>query len=176
MGITGAEKQRRFRERNMVVLTASAEDIAATMIGMSDQKKLRSVVRYLKDHLKNPDRGPCEREAALGRIGIAGMSRAETLASLAAQRAAGTWRVEAISTDGRRWANGVRLATKKEADIYALGQCQEFGYVTAEALQEDGLPNGSVTWDERGQVTLHFRDGDCVLQNWRPMSGALAAE
>jgi len=56
MALTNVEKQRRFLERNQILLTKSAEDIAARLIRMEDQVKLRKVARYIGDHLKRADR------------------------------------------------------------------------------------------------------------------------
>jgi hypothetical protein len=55
MALTNAEKQQRWKERNQVALTWDADDIAAKLIAMEDQAKLRKIVSYLKDHLKHPD-------------------------------------------------------------------------------------------------------------------------
>jgi hypothetical protein len=52
MPLTNAEKQRRFRKRNLVILTGSAEDIAKKLIGRADQDKLRKVYRLLGKHVK----------------------------------------------------------------------------------------------------------------------------
>ena len=56
MPLTNAEKQQRWRDRNVVVLTGDAKAIAEQLIGMSDQKKLRKVAAFINDHLKHPDR------------------------------------------------------------------------------------------------------------------------
>lgn len=45
MPLTNAEKQARFRDRNVVTLTGAAGEIAAKLIDMSDQKKLKKVHR-----------------------------------------------------------------------------------------------------------------------------------
>ena len=58
MAISNAEKQARWRDRNVVSLTADARDIAAKLIWMDDQKKLRKVASYVNDHLRHPRRGP----------------------------------------------------------------------------------------------------------------------
>ena len=55
MALTNAEKQRRWKERNVVVLTWDAPDIAEKMMNL-DQAVLSEVVGYLKDHLKHPAR------------------------------------------------------------------------------------------------------------------------
>jgi hypothetical protein len=52
MAFTNAQKQARFRKRNLVILTGSAEDIAKKLIGMADQDKLRKVYRLLGRHVK----------------------------------------------------------------------------------------------------------------------------
>jgi hypothetical protein len=49
---TNAQRQARFRERNQILLTGSAEDIAKKLIGMADQDKLRKVYRLLGKHVK----------------------------------------------------------------------------------------------------------------------------
>jgi len=63
MPLSNAEKQRRWRKRNVVVLTHNADDIAAQLIGMPDQeelrevgKKLRKVASFIDDHLRHPNR------------------------------------------------------------------------------------------------------------------------
>jgi predicted secreted protein len=56
MSMTNAEKQQRWRDRNLVVLTDSALDIAEKLIEMDDQAKLRKVTAFLNDHLRNPNR------------------------------------------------------------------------------------------------------------------------
>ena len=52
MPLTNAEKQKRFRKRNVLILTGSAEDIAKKLIGMADPDKLRKVYRLLGKHVK----------------------------------------------------------------------------------------------------------------------------
>ena len=51
MALTNAEKQERWRERNQVVLTDPAKRIAAKLIAMDDEDKLRKVAFYINDHL-----------------------------------------------------------------------------------------------------------------------------
>jgi hypothetical protein len=55
---SNAEKQRRWRERNQLVLTGTAADIAAQLIELVDAKKLRKVTRFVNDHLRHPERTP----------------------------------------------------------------------------------------------------------------------
>jgi len=43
MALTNAQKQRRFGDRNVIVLTDRAEQIAEKLIDMEDQKKLRRI-------------------------------------------------------------------------------------------------------------------------------------
>jgi hypothetical protein len=56
MPLTNAQKQRRFRDRNVIVLTDRAEDIAEKPMDMEDQKKLRKIAKLIGNHLKNPNR------------------------------------------------------------------------------------------------------------------------
>ena len=58
MPLSNAEKQRAFRERNVVVLTADARAIAGMLIDMADQSKLKKIARFISDHLKHPDSKP----------------------------------------------------------------------------------------------------------------------
>jgi hypothetical protein len=60
MPLSNAEKQRAFRERNVVVLTADAREIADMLIHMADQNKLKKVARFINHHL---------RRASLRRVG-----------------------------------------------------------------------------------------------------------
>jgi hypothetical protein len=65
MPLSNAEKQRRWRERNVVVLTADAREIAGMLIDMADQGKLKKIARFINDHLRHPDRSPQEQANAL---------------------------------------------------------------------------------------------------------------
>jgi hypothetical protein len=51
VALTNAEKQERWRKRNQVVLTDSAKRIAAKLIAMDDEDKLRKIASYVNDHL-----------------------------------------------------------------------------------------------------------------------------
>jgi hypothetical protein len=51
VALTNAEKQERWRKRNQVVLTESAKRIAAKLIAMDDEGKLRKIANYVNDHL-----------------------------------------------------------------------------------------------------------------------------
>src|SRR5262249_41697064 len=58
MPLTSAEKQARYRERNVVLLTADAHAIADKLMAMEDQAKLIQVVGLLKNRLDSTD-GRC---------------------------------------------------------------------------------------------------------------------
>jgi hypothetical protein len=58
MPLTSAEKQARYRARNIVLLTAGAQAIADKLMEMEDQAKLIQVMALLKDRL-NPGDGRC---------------------------------------------------------------------------------------------------------------------
>jgi hypothetical protein len=58
MPLTSAEKQARYRARNVVLLTADAPAIAERLIEMEDQAKLIQVVTILKSRL-DPNDGRC---------------------------------------------------------------------------------------------------------------------
>src|SRR5262249_59167726 len=55
---TSAEKQARYRDRNVVLLTADAQAIADKLMQMDDQAKLIQVAALLKDRL-DPTDGRC---------------------------------------------------------------------------------------------------------------------
>jgi hypothetical protein len=178
MALTNAEKQARFRDRNVLSLTGDARTIAGKLIDMADQNKLRKVARYVNDHLRHPDRDAIERAIALGQAGMDGLngplSKTEALKRYRNPKPKpdGSWRVEAITKDGRRWTNGVRLNSREEAEVYAEAhvayQLAKAGYVTGEFLHDDKAEaNCSITRGRRGgRPYLTFRDGECVLQHW----------
>jgi hypothetical protein len=64
MPLTNAEKQRRWRDRNVIVLTRDAADSAGWLIDqIADHdelkdivKKLRKVANFIDDHLRHPKR------------------------------------------------------------------------------------------------------------------------
>ena len=58
MALTGAEKQRRHRARNLVSLAADAREIARRLAAMDDQDKFAEVVRLLTDR-RGPRDGRC---------------------------------------------------------------------------------------------------------------------
>ena len=161
---------------NMVDLTDDARTIARQLIYMDDQKKLKKIAAFINDHLKHPERTPEERMISLGLLKISGLngdlSKTAALAQLKEPPPTSSWRVEPTTKDGKRWSNGVRLASKEEAvayrDHHACYELEEAGYVTADILQGDDLPNCSVTRNRKGgRTTLVFGHGDCVLLPWR---------
>ena len=89
MALTNAEKQARWRNRHMVVLTEDAATIAEKLIDMADQAKLKRIAKYVNDHLKHPDRGPMERAVALGMTGYTRRARRPTEPQHSAQAGAG---------------------------------------------------------------------------------------
>jgi hypothetical protein len=162
---------------NVVLLTADARDIAAKLIWMSDQGKLRKVAQFVNDHLRHPDRDPTERAIALGRIGMNGLngrlSKTEALKRYRnPPKPNSSWRVEAITKDGHRWTNGVRLQSHEEAEVYvaahAAYQLAEAGYVTADIVRDDEAEaNCSITRHRKGgRAYLIFADGECVRLHW----------
>jgi hypothetical protein len=178
MAMSNAEKQARWRDRNVVSLTARADDIAAKLIAMDDQNKLRRIARYVNDHLRHPDRDAHERAIALGVVGYPSLNG--PLSKTAAlknyrnpePKPDHAWRVEAITSDGRRWSSGVRLGTQAEAEVYAqfwpATELAEAGYVTGEILRDDKAEaNCSVIRNKKGgRPTLLFPDGLCHVLHW----------
>ena len=198
MPLSNAEKQRRFRERKVIVLTREASDIAEQLIELHDQDELRATVRKLRkvasfvaDHLRHPDRNPFQRNIALGRGGISGLNGPlPKLAAIAA--AAGidslaekpetrttSWRVEAVSQDGQRWHNGVSFATREEAEVYvdSFARFEVRDYARADILLVDQPPHNSITRRRRGgRPTLMFNHGECVLLGWQPVASGHALD
>src|SRR5262245_62158449 len=58
MPLTNAQKQQRWRERHVVVLSAPAEDIASKLIASDDLYKLHTIAAIVNAHLKDH---PCPR-------------------------------------------------------------------------------------------------------------------
>ena len=85
---------------------------------MMIRRKLKKVAAFIKDHLRHPERTRDERLIALGRRGMTGLngplSKTAAIAELRKPAPTTSWRVEPITNDGKRWANGVRLATRQE--------------------------------------------------------------
>ena len=63
MPLTNAQKQERWRTRNQVVLTDPAKRIAAKLIAMDDEDKLRKIANYVNDHLRAATMKHDERKA-----------------------------------------------------------------------------------------------------------------
>jgi hypothetical protein len=180
MALSNAEKQARFRDRNVVLLTGDAQAIAGRLIDLVDRGKLRRIAHYVNDHLRHPDRDATERAIALGQVGYDSLNG--PLGKTAALRRyregeskSGSWRVEAITKDGKRWTNGVRLASREEAEVYAKfhvpynleKDLKKAGYVTTEIMRDGAEPNCLITRKRKGGRTyLNFGDGECGLLHW----------
>jgi hypothetical protein len=75
MPLTGAEKQARYRDRNILSLKADAPAIADKLMEIEDQAKLFQIVNILKDRLSPPD-GRCRWVKDDGGRGKSGIARA----------------------------------------------------------------------------------------------------
>jgi hypothetical protein len=187
MALTNAEKQRRWKERNQVVLTWTAPAIAGKMMDMADQAKLREIVGYLKRHLRDPARNPEEKAIMLGTTGYSGlngpMTKRQALEHVRKHEGVSqgySWLIEATTADGQRWRNGVRLWSKEEAEVYVEWfvrfELEKVGYVTAEIIRADGEESNCPIVRSRkgGRPTLLFAHGECVLLGWHPVASAPA--
>lgn len=177
MGLTNAERQQRWRERNVVVLTADARDIAGTLIDMADQSKLKKVARFVNDHLRHPDRSLEERQIALGYMGINSLDGPLSKTAAIKQIRAGgpppdCWRIEAIG-GGKRWSSGVRLSSRAEAEVYGefYARHEVKGFERFEVVHCPNEQNNCSIFRRRrgGRPTLTFPDGSCVLLGWTPI-------
>jgi hypothetical protein len=183
MALTNAEKQRRWRERNVVVLTEDAASIAEKLIDMSDQRKLKKIAGYVTDHLRHPDRNPEQRMIALDRGGMldglnGALSKKAAIAAAADDapdkpKLTHSWRVEVTDDKGQRWGDGVRLESEEEAKVYVdiFARHEVPGYVTSEIIRTDEPPANSLgrTSKRAKRVTLFFNDGDCWRLGWCPV-------
>jgi hypothetical protein len=178
MALTNAEKQARWRERNFISLTDDAASISWKLMQM-DQAKLRKLAKFINDHLKHPDRTEFERQIALGRIGMDGLNGRLTPKQAIEKlrnpepKQDYSYRVEAQTADGRRWATGVRLKTVEEAQIYAEYYTYKLeGYVTSEVIRCDGeSPLNRITRGRKGgRPELDFMHGTCGSLTWRPVT------
>jgi hypothetical protein len=75
MPLTGAEKQARYRARNILLLTADARAIADRLMEIGDQAKLFQIAALLKNRL-NPTDGRCRWVKDDGGRGKSGIARA----------------------------------------------------------------------------------------------------
>jgi hypothetical protein len=168
-------------ENEFADLTDDARSIADKLIDMDDQNKLRRISRYVNDHLRHPDRDPHEKMIALGQLRTPSLhgplSKTEALKRYRNPAPAPdhSWRVEAVTNDGRRWSNGVRLASREEAETYIEShtrfELEQDGYVTAEVVRDDAAKANCQLIRRRkgGRVTLCFRDGQCGQLHWKPV-------
>jgi len=149
---------------------------------MDDQTKLRKVSRFINDHLKHPNRTPMERMIALGKARMDGLNgRLSPKAALKAWNEIPppqdySWRVEAITEDGKRWQNGVRLRTKEEAEVYIQSHVRfnlkKSGYVTAKIIRCEGEESncGISRARAKGRPTLNYEEGQGRLLNWHKVT------
>jgi hypothetical protein len=72
MALTNAEKQARWRERNMISLKERAADIAGKLIRDGRSAQAAQDRQFINDHLKHPDRTPEERLIALSFLRLGG--------------------------------------------------------------------------------------------------------
>jgi hypothetical protein len=175
MALSNAQKQARWRERNMISLADSAANIALRLMEMDDQDKLREIAKFINDHLKHPGRTPLQRGVALGQMKIEAadgqrLGKKAALASLPDH----AYRVEVTTADGQRWGNGVRLATVEQAQLYADHHARQDleGYVTSDIIKCEGEdPSHTITKGPEG-VDLGFKHGVCGSLKWRALDRA----
>jgi hypothetical protein len=104
------------------------------------------------------------------------LSKREALESYRKPKQTFSWRVEATTKDGKRWCNGVRLATREEAKVYIQAHVsfdlEKQGYVTAEVLRCDGEPpvNSITRRRAGGRAFLGFMHGTCTSLEWQPVT------
>jgi hypothetical protein len=67
MGASNAARQRRWQARNLIKMTATAEEIAAKLIGIPDTAKLIEIEKLLFVHLMSRTADAFEAEAAASR-------------------------------------------------------------------------------------------------------------
>ena len=183
MALTNAEKQARWRNRNIISLTERSADIAWKLIEMGERAKLVQISKLINEYLKHPEWTPEQRAIAFGYVTIGGLTGrlskgAALKAAALTQQPTDSFRIEPVTGDGQRRSNGVRLGTLEEAKTYAdqHARYEIDGYVTSDIIRCDGEPPlNSVTRNRKGgRSTLHFEHGTCVGLNWRPMAARAA--
>jgi hypothetical protein len=176
MALSNAERQARWRDRNQIKLTDDAESIAWQLMHMDDQKKLLKVSRYIRDHLKLPDRTDLEKQIALGRAGVEDhdgrpLSKTAAIEQLRNPPPDHSYGVQVVADDRRLFGNGVRLVTQEQAQLYAdIHVPKKFdNYVTINVVRFDSeVPVNSII-KRRNQYSLTFVDGTCGSLDWRPL-------
>ena len=87
MPLSNAEKQARWRKRNVIVLTAGPFEIVQRLVAMEDQVTLRLIVALLNKHL-NPGKDRCrfvKDDGGRSRSGIVGGSEGDDTRDCAAR-------------------------------------------------------------------------------------------
>jgi hypothetical protein len=158
MALTNAEKQARFRERNVISLTAPASDIADKLLAM-DRNRLVIVLKLIDERLKEP-------------FPIPNVPRTKAAANRALQSDC-SYAVQIMGFDGTRLGNGVRVGSKEQAELYATSvprQIERDSYVTAKVVKCSEPPLNSVYLDRYRRVMITFAHGTCGSLKWRPVN------
>jgi hypothetical protein len=157
MALSNAEKQARWRERNIIKLTDHSVDIAEKLLAM-DRDKLVVILETIKERMSAP-------------LAIKA-PRSRAAADRECQQAECSYAVQVVGFDGTRLGNGVRLPTKEQAELYANtvpSQIKRDSYVTAEVVQCNEPPLNSMYVDRYRRSRLTFAHGTCGSLDWRPL-------
>jgi hypothetical protein len=157
MVLTNAEKQARWRERNVVSLAAPAQEIAEKLLAM-DRDRLVIILELIDAHMKEP-------------LSFPNIPRTKAAADRALQSDC-SYAVQVVGFDGTRLGNGVRVGTREQAQLYANtvpNQIERDSYVTAEVVECSEPPLNSIYVDRYRRPRLTFADGTCGSLTWRPL-------
>jgi hypothetical protein len=157
MALSNAEKQARWRDRNLIKLTDHSVDIAEKLLAM-DRDKLVAIIETIDEHMSAP-------------LAI-NVPRSKAAAEKERQQAECSYAVHVVVFDGTRLGNGVRLPTKEQAELYANtvpNQIKRDSYVTAEVVQCNEPPLNSMYVDRYRRPQLTFAHGTCSRLDWCPL-------
>jgi hypothetical protein len=139
------------------------------------QVQRREVERLLKIGRADDPQAALDDDRAKARDGMA-KSRATNNDNISRDSdPSHSWQVEAVSMDGRIWRDGVRLATREEAEDYIEFHARHDveSFAIAAIIKSDDEPRQSITGKRR---TLHFMDGECGFFHWAETAAPPASE
>jgi hypothetical protein len=113
MSLSNAEKQQRFRQRNVITVTHDAADIAGQLIdgrtpdeAAAVARKLRQVAGFVADHARHPERTLEQRMIAMGRAGVDSLNgplpKLAAITAILKPQPETSWRIEPVTKDGQR--------------------------------------------------------------------------
>jgi hypothetical protein len=158
MALTNAQKQARWRERNVIALTAPAQEIAEKLLAM-DRDRLVTILDCINAFMKEP-------------LPFPNTPRTKAAAERALQSDR-SYAVQIVGFDGTRLGNGVRVGSMEQAQLYAStvpNQIEQTSYAATEVVEYNEPPLNSIYVDRYRRPQITFAHDTCGSLTWRPLS------